>query len=551
MKINQKIVIALYLFSLFLTAFVPDQAFAGSATISIAPSTTNCKVGATVTVAVLVDSGGQSINAAEGTIVYSSDVLEYQSLSTSGTVFELWTKPPSGGSTSTSFGGGLSGGYNGSGGKILSITFKAKHEGSATFSVSGGKVLANDGNGTNVYGGGGSAAITVSASTSPPTIKSASHPDQNAWYNNKNVELSWSGGTGATGYIFSFNQSSSTDPTSSVSNLTKKTFENVADGVWYFHLKAKTATGFLPVVHYAVRIDSTSPPEFITTVDQEGRVENPRPKVLFSATDDLSGIKEYTARIDDGDPFIIKSGDNLPKQRLGNHKIVIKAIDNAGNIRESVATFFIQGIDAPLIKVKNGLVGLLDPICFEGYSEADDTISVFVNNKKDEDIIFLVKDARLKNTTKIDGLPDAPKGQVAMGFCYKKLLLPGEYNFNFIRTNKDGAESGFSKSLKVVVDAATIKILGLIIPMKYVIFALIILIILLILLIIYLARKLHLRVKNSFNRIRSSAKNIFSNTRHLKDVINKTIPDHSLSKKEVEEIKTELKEEIDQTEKER
>lgn len=549
MKIKQKIVIAFYLFSIFFAGTFPDQTFAGSASIFLSPSTTNCKVGATVTVTVFVNSGGQPINAAEGTINYSSDVLEYQSLSTGGTIFELWTKNPSGNSTATSFGGGLSGsGFNGDGGKILSMTFKAKREGSATFSISGGKILANDGNGTNVYGGSSGTTITVGASTNLPTVKSTSHPDQNAWYNNKNVDFSWSGGTGAVGYIFSIDHSGAGDPLGSVSTITKKTFENVSDGLWYFHLKAKTATGFLPVVHYTVRIDSTAPPEFTTTVDQEGRIENPSPKILFNATDDLSGIKSYEARIDGGDPFSIKSGDSLPKQRPGNHKIVITATDNAGNTRESTAEFFIKGIDPPLIVVKKSLAGLLDPICFEGYSEMDDTISVFINNKKDEDIFYLVKEARLENVTKIDGLPDAPKGQVAMGFCYKKLLLPGEHTFSFVRTNKDGAESGFSKSLKVVVDAATVKILGLIIPMRYVIFALLILIILLILLIIYLIKKLHPVAKNSVNRLMSSAKNIFGNIHGLEKTINKTIPDRSLSKKEVKEIKKELKKDIDRIE---
>lgn len=555
MKLFKKIIISLYFASMALSLASPSPALAGSASINLSASTNNCKVGASVTITASVNSGGQAINAAEGTINYTSDVLSYVSHSTGGSIFSFWTKGPTAGSESTTFGGGLADpGYNGSSGKIISITFKAKKEGSVTFSISGGKVLANDGEGTNVIGGTGTTTVTVGAnvvtpSVSLPTIKSVSHPDQDQWYSERNVQFSWSGGTGATGYAYTFDQNAGSEPrNTSFSNQTQKTFENVSDGLWYLAVKAKTATGFLSVVRYKVHIDGTAPDEFITVVDQDGRPENPRPKAIFNALDGGSGIKSYSARIDDGEAFTPVSGEALPKQRPGKHKITITATDNAGNTRESTANFLILGIDPPLITIKKDLVNLLDPICFEGYAGQSDTISVFLDSETVVSDSFVASSALANPKTKIVGLGNPPAGQVPITFCYSKLILPGEHSFMFARTTVDGAESGLTNKIKVKVEAATVKILNYIIPIRWIILLLLILIILLILLIIYLIKKLRDTAKKTVGHIAKSGKLILTITRYLKGVIKKDLPDKKLTKQEVNKAREELTSDIDKIE---
>ena len=137
----------------------------GSASVLISTASGNYSVGSTVTASVYVNTGGVPINAVEGTVNYSSEYLEFQSVSTSDSIFAFWTRGPIGGGESTTFGGGLSyPGYTGSSGKILTITWKAKKEGSVSVNWSGVRVLANDGEGTNIYGAAYGANFTIGSS---------------------------------------------------------------------------------------------------------------------------------------------------------------------------------------------------------------------------------------------------------------------------------------------------------------------------------------------------------------------------------------------------
>lgn len=133
-----------------------------AASFYLQPSKTTAKIGETVSVGVIIDSGGTAINAGEGSVSYAADVLEYQSLSIAGSIFTFWANGPAGNSSGVNFGGGLATpGYDGSGGKILTINFKAKAKGVTTIDLTGNKILANDGSGTNVLSGSSGTTVTV------------------------------------------------------------------------------------------------------------------------------------------------------------------------------------------------------------------------------------------------------------------------------------------------------------------------------------------------------------------------------------------------------
>ncbi len=228
-------------------AFLSIPHALAAASFYVSPSSGTYAVGTTVSANVMIDSGGDAINAGEGEVFFSSDILEYQSISTSGSIFTFWTSGPSGSSTKVSFGGGLSNpGYSGGAGKVVTITWKAKKEGIGAVTINGNKILANDGVGTNLYNTSSSAHFTISSTgttekpgIASPIVQSSTHPNQSTWYNSRSVSLSWSS-SGAKEYAYSYDRTSLTDPSGADSPTTNRTYDVASDGIWYFHVKGKT-----------------------------------------------------------------------------------------------------------------------------------------------------------------------------------------------------------------------------------------------------------------------------------------------------------------------
>ncbi len=557
----QSLLVAVILLNLILSS----SSKAASAFLYISPSRGTYYVGDTISASVGVSSSSQAINAAQGSVSFSSSYLQYRSVSKSGSIFSFWTSGPSGNSSSVSFGGGLpSPGYKGSG-RIVTITWKAKKKGTATVSVSSGKILANDGEGTNIYGGGGSAAYTIKekgeakAEPTPtpgpglPYVTSPTHPDQNRWYRARDVELQWSGGKGATGYIYSFDQSAGSQPSGSASSARTTTYQNTKDGIWYFHLRAKTSSGYLSTVHYRVKIDGTPPEPFTVTVNQPGGTTNPRPQVVFEAVDKLSGIAKYEAKIDNGKAFEITSGTTLTQQRPGHHTITIIAYDQAGNTRESSATYNVEGLAPPIIIDWTHLTGLNNPVYFVGYAEINDTVYVFMDDKAIGQ--FLVKDKLLSKSG------STPIGKFALRdehnwygwqYTYQQLLMPGVHNFRFSRKDQNGAESSLTKTYPVRIEASTINIWGLIIPTSYVIYFLLLLLLLLILLLLYLYRKLRQLASQDHEKLISVTRWLKQTARFSQKIeteVEKEIPECDINQDKAKAIKKDLKDKIAQAEK--
>jgi len=540
----------LQLISILVVVAIPQ--LASAARFYFSPSSGSYTVGQTITANVLIDSEGQAINAGEGNVNFSSDIISYQSVSTSGSIFSFWTSGPSGDSTHVNFGGGLSNpGYSGSSGKMFSISWKALANGTATVSISNGKILANDGAGTNVYGGSGTASFTVGAAKpkapGAPTVTSSTHPDQNKWYQAKNVSLAWSASS-SLGYAFTFDQSSSTDPGSTTSSVKSKTYDNVADGVWYFHVKSKTDSGFTPITHFKVQIDTVPPDEFKASLEAGTLPTDPAPKVTFSATDGLSGIDHYDVKIDEGEWVQISSGDRLPRQKPGDHTVIIRAVDKAGNLRESSFKYTIIGIAPPTILEWDKSVALLSPVRFIGRSLPDDTIYVYLNGKEVDH--FLAKDKQLPEND--SSYPryggKGAKGEIEWVYVYSGTLSPGAQSFRFSRTDKDGAESSLTEPHRVLVNSSTITIGGHIFQTKYVVGMLLAIILLLIVLSVYLWSRLRtlavLCAVPVAAFIKRSRRLLGGLEEELDQTVDKDIPNGEITKEKVEHFKHQLKDDI-------
>lgn len=563
-----RIITTLAILSAFGGYFGVKTAFAASASFYISPASGSYTVGDTITASLNVDSGGSAINAGEGSVSYPTDTLEFQSVSTSNSIFTFWTSGPISGSSQASFGGGLSNpGYTGSAGKVLTITWKAKSAGVATISVSGSKILANDGVGTNVYGSsnGASFIVDVASSTSTPivtvptvkkpttsiTVNSSTHLDQKKWYAAKDVAISWKGSSDITKYKFSFDQNASGDPASSGSApSTKSSYKGVADGIWYFHIRGITTTSSTSVTHFQVQIDTT-PPDFfeITTVRKGGSID-PAPIVSFEANDKLSGISHYEAKIDNGNYYPIKSGEILSKQRPGDHTVTIRAIDNAGNYTESTSRYQIDGIEPPIIYESTKFVGILDHLFFTGQSQSDDTIIVYLADKEIDR--FIAKDKQIAyNRFPKSIFTRAQNNEVVWQYSYKQLLLPGNHVFAFSRVTAAGVESGLTQTYHVRVEAKTVKLGNVVTKTSYVITGILVVVLCLLLLVLYLLIKLHALARlmiPSIGIVANQFKQMFTKTeRKIDQEIDETLPNTDLSKASIKTLKNDLKQKIHNT----
>ena len=376
--------------------FIVGAKTASAASLFLSPASGSYKVGNTFNVAVLVSSPGQAMNAAGGVISFPADKLEVTSLAKSGSIFSFWVQEPSFSNSAGTInfeGIVMNPGFTGASGKIITINFKTKNSGQATLNFSSGSVLANDGLGTNILVGLGSAKFDITApvaeepapatnepelnlaapaqaaateeitpakeSNTPaaPIVASPTHPDSGKWYANNNPDFEFSLPKGITGVNVLADKNSNTDPGIRSDGLfSSYTYENVDDGVWYFHVRLRNGYGWGGASHYRFQID-TEPPAPFTIQFIDGReTDKPQTRIAFSATDTLSGIDYYLidyggqdslkvtpAEMAANNAYILKA---LP---LGSQPIKITAFDKAGNSAIASDEYTVKPVTAPEI----------------------------------------------------------------------------------------------------------------------------------------------------------------------------------------------------------
>lgn len=327
---------------------------AKAASFYLSPASGSYKVGSNFSVGVYLNSQNTAINAGEAVLLFDPNYLEVKNVSKGGTIFTLWPQAPnfSNSRGAINFSGGLaSPGFNGSSGKIIGITFYAKAAGQTSVSFASSAILANDGFGTNVLSAMSSGNYTLT--TAPisvvpegqapltPQITSETNPDQNKWYNNNQITFKWELSPNITDVSMLFNQKADSSPGSISEGLfDSKTYSNVKEGIWYFHLRWKNKFGWSEPVHFKVQIDLT-PPELEMVLIDDKEAATPQPSLILKANDELSGLSHFLIQVDDSEPIVIPIEtlkDNLfkmPQQPPGAHKITVKAYDRAGNFSET------------------------------------------------------------------------------------------------------------------------------------------------------------------------------------------------------------------------
>jgi hypothetical protein len=333
-------------------------AWAHAAALYVQPSSANVSAGSSISVSVMLDSGGEAVNTAEGSLVFPSDLFDVVSVDAGSSIMSIWIQAPAyGGGSEIAFNGGIpSPGYAGSAGKIFSVVLRARAAGAAALSIAGGSVRANDGLGTDVLSAsrGASIAIAPAASAQPAgepapaakriAIASATHPSQDAWYSSRTAELSWDLPAGAISVQTLLSRTEGQTPSVSYTPpIDSKTIDGLEDGVWYFNLRARTSGGWGPVASYRLQTDSEPPNLSGARISYDPAAS----AVVFDASalraeDSVSGIARYEAVVDgaaagDIPPGAFAQGTYSLPVRLsaGGHTAALRAVDRAGNAADS------------------------------------------------------------------------------------------------------------------------------------------------------------------------------------------------------------------------
>jgi hypothetical protein len=338
-----------------------------AASLAVSPSQAKVAVGKTFAVSVTVASTTQSVNAVAASLTFPPELLEAVSVSKSGSIVSVWVQEPAFSNsigTVTAEGIILNPGYTGSGAKLVTITFKARASGVATIGFASGSVLANDGLGTNVLTSSGNSRVTIgdgSAAPAPaetpavvaglpakPVIISATHPDPEKWYVSKNPTFSWQLPRGVDAVNFVADRKADTNPGTSSDGLRSSfTYQNVAEGTWYFHLRFHNNTGWGDTTHFRFQIDTIKPDALEIESLQDADPTASTGKFILTGSDTGSGLDHYELSIDGNEAIVVAATGRTTTYEsavlgVGSHTLAVKALDKAGNALSKTISFTTQ-----------------------------------------------------------------------------------------------------------------------------------------------------------------------------------------------------------------
>jgi hypothetical protein len=433
--------------------------FAQEGTIFLSPQSGSFPLGSDLSVKLMIDTGNALANAAQVKLHFDTDLLEVISISKEGSILALWPQDPlySNKTGEISLIGGLpQPGFKGAG-ELINIKFWAKKEGEAVFWYDESNILANDGLGTDIlkYIKGTKYLIysQEKLKTNSPEIFCPTHPNPSEWYSNDSPNFQWNAGGKEVSFILDQKPDTISDEDSE-GLMDSKKYDQIADGIWYFHLRFKNNNDWGETSHYQIKIDTKPPRDFEIIIDNKGDITNPSPKVYFETQDDNSGIYKYMVKIGENDFFDLMAAQInffVPKLNPGNYNIIVKAVDMAHNAVGAKAYLDIKPIETPVITLspKTYMAGQ-ENMYIEGTSIPDSLVTVFL--KKDSNEI-----KKWETSSDKDG---------QWFLSVNDFVKPGIYNLSAIVQDARGAISNNSDQVKLEVLFNGLNIGGLMITFR-------------------------------------------------------------------------------------
>lgn len=440
-----------------------------AATLFFTPGTGEFGLNKEIVVDLKIDSDGVGVNAGQATIRFPKDMLEVKSVDKADSAFNFWLEEPSFSNTDgvITFVGGTPYGISGASIKVLHITFATKSAGIANLTFTDSAVTASDGTGTNVLSKSNEAAFTITGETVPavitpptqikrepvapsglPTKPSLTVPlygDPTLWHNQSNIfTASWTLPLDISGVATTLNKQPIYSPSESEGLFDNKMFSALSDGTWYLHVRFMNDIGWGPTNHYRIAVDTKTPLPFEITTNESDATDNPTPTFAFKASDALSGLHEYRARVDNENWVVIPTKDfkgsyKLEPQVPGKHHLTIQAVDNAGNSIENTFDYETIPLEAPTFTFSTEKL----------YSNTSEGLSFNGTGLPSTEILFLLK----KGNATVAGntIPVDASGNWA--FTYGETLRNGRYIATIQNKDARGA-------LSLVVTAPEIRVTG-------------------------------------------------------------------------------------------
>lgn len=138
-------------FAIILLAVFLPGATARAATFSIEMPRESIRPGDTLTANVFLDTGGEHVNAYEGTLSFPEEFLSVKSVRDGGSIITVWLERPASRAGGIHFSGITPGGYAGERGLIFSVVFLVKKEGGGAITLKEGRALLNTGDGAEAF----------------------------------------------------------------------------------------------------------------------------------------------------------------------------------------------------------------------------------------------------------------------------------------------------------------------------------------------------------------------------------------------------------------
>jgi len=343
---------------LFLGLFFSFQCYAlerEGASLRLSPQTGTFFVGNTFDVSIIINTNENRINAVKVDLRFPPDKLQVVSPVSGKSFISSWAASPTYSNTEgiISFNGGVpSPGISTSAGLVSTITFRVKASGIAVVSIlDSSMVLLDDGKGTNILKSFDKGEYILSAvPPEGPKIYSSTHPEQGVWYKDNNPAFSWEKLPGATDFSYNFDEDPKGMPDSvSEGSENIKSYTNVADGFWYFHVRSMREKIWGATSTYAVKIDSTPPDSFAPIIESTGKVKRIRPLISFSTNDNISGMDHYEIKItgitQPHSTYFTEAASpyRVPLLEPSGYSVIVRAYDKAGNWQDGIIDIRIVG----------------------------------------------------------------------------------------------------------------------------------------------------------------------------------------------------------------
>ncbi len=345
---------------IILFAIVAVPGMCSASTLSLSPNAGTFTVGDVFDVTLILNTQGKSVNAVDIFLSFPADKLQLVSPATGKSIIGIWTSSPEFDNSKgiVKLQGAIPGGINVKSGLISTLSFRVRSVGDDVIRfLDDSSVYLNDGLATDdlqqTYSG---AYHLVLPPPAGPVVSSLTHPDQSIFYRNRSVSLQWKDqGFSSDGYSYILSNEPDTIPDDTSEGIkTSVSYDNLSDGIHYFHIKSLRGGAWGGATHFEIKIDTTPPADFPVDIIPFLWTTVRTPTIRFSTTDSLSVINHYEIKIVSLSAIsasaisAVKTGTQerlfvetaspyvSPPLELGSYDVIVRAYDKAGNFREKI-----------------------------------------------------------------------------------------------------------------------------------------------------------------------------------------------------------------------